>query len=131
MRSSTLAFLLVLISMGAVAQEYSNERTADSLTLRMLVFPERSNEFLQPTLRELIDPADTAAPKAYRVEFLRDRILALPSTYENGFDLGSSLRLESKVDNRYQFLRTTLGVFLAGGEAYMVYRAVKKYKYIR
>ncbi len=125
-----ILFLLVVVFCGARSQENPALRTSDSLTLRMLVFPARMNEFLQPPFLEPRTRADSEAAKIRRGAFLRNQILSLPSTVDDGLDLASSLRLESRVDNRYQFLRTALNAFLVGGEAYMVYRALKKYRYI-
>ncbi len=131
MRSRNLLLLIVLIASGALAQETLDFRTSDSLTLRMLAFPVHSNQFLQPPFAGLHSPVDSATVRLYPHAFFRNQLLLIPSTVSQSFELTSSLRLESTIDHRYEFLRTTLSAFLVGGEAYMIYRAMKKYGYIR
>ncbi len=131
MRFRTMFFFLLLATRASEAQESTIFRTPDSLTLRMLVFPTERNEFLEPPFVDPHTPADSAAARAYRIAFLHTQLLSLPETFDRRFDLAPTLHLESRIDNRYQFLRATLNAFLVGGEAYMVYRALKKYRYIR
>lgn len=106
-------------------------RSTDSLSLRMLTFPQRTNELLQPSLLQPLNTADSAEMESLRSEFLRSQMLTLPATYPDRFDLTSTVRLQSQSDDRYQFLRSAFTAMLAGGEAYMVYLAMKKYGYIR
>jgi hypothetical protein len=75
--------------------------------------------------------ADSATMANLPAGYLRSEMLSLPSAFDDRFDLSSSLKLKWNKDDRYQLLRSALGYVVVGGEAYMVYRALKKYRYIR
>jgi hypothetical protein len=63
--------------------------------------------------------------------FLRSEMLSDPMMFNNRLDLSSSLKLQWQAEDRYKFLRSALGYIQAGGTAYLLYQAQKKYHYIR
>lgn len=123
--------LIIALSPSAFAQELSIMRSSDTLTLRGLVFPAPENSFWQTQSLPQINPSDSASMADLPAGFLRSQMLSHPSMFEERLDLASTLKLQWKTEDRFQLLRSALGYVMVGGEAYMVYRALKKYRYIR
>ena len=126
-----LLFLIVLTFSLARAQEYSIVRTKDTVSLRMMVFPAQINEFLLPSYFNAINSTDSSTTKALRAEFIRSQILSFPITVGGRSDLATALRLQPAGDHHIDLLQTAVNAMVAGGEAYMVYLAMKKYGYVR
>ncbi len=124
-------FLLMVVFAPVVsAQELSIMRSPDTLTLRMLVFPEPENSLWRTSSLPPINPADSASMANLPPGFLRSEMLSDPMAFQDRFDLASSLKLQWQKEDRYKLLRTALGYIQGGGEAYLLYRALKKYHYI-
>jgi hypothetical protein len=131
MRIINTILLGIVFTLVASSQEFTISRSIDTLSLRDLVFPAAENQFWQTQSFPSINPADSAAMANLPAGYLRSEMLSLPSVFDNRFDLSSSLKLNWTKDDKYQLLRSALGYVLVGGEAYMVYRALQKYRYIR
>ena len=63
--------------------------------------------------------------------FLRSEMLADPESHQDQFDLATSLKLQWQKEDRLKLLRSALGYIQVGGEAYLLYEAMKKHHYIR
>jgi hypothetical protein len=131
MRIVSTIFMTVTLTLVASAQELSMFRSTDTLTLRNLVFPKSQNSLWQTQSFLPLNPSDSASMANLPAGFLRSQMLSRPMMFEERFDLASSLKLQWKTEDRFQLLRSALGYVLVGGEAYMVYRALEKYRYIR
>ncbi len=122
--------LAVSLSLVASAQEMSIMRSSDSLLFRNLTFPEPGQQLLQPALLIPLDFSDSTVTNNLPPGFLRTAMLYQPALQERIGPL-SSLRLQTNHEDRWQLLTTALGYIKAGGTAYLTYRALKKYGYIR
>jgi hypothetical protein len=131
MRIAGTILLCITLTLVASSQELTMSQSTDTLSLRDLVFPIPENQFWQTQSLPSINPADSATMANLPAGYLRSEMLSLPSAFDDRFDLSSSLKLKWNKDDRYQLLRSALGYVVVGGEAYMVYRALKKYRYIR
>ncbi len=123
--------LTIVLSPLAFAQELSIMRSSDTLTLRSLVFPTPENLLWQTPPPFPMNPSDTASLANLSAGFLRSELLYQPSLFGERLDLSTSLKLRWKTEDRFQLLRSALGYVMVGGEAYMLYRALKKYQFIR
>lgn len=131
MKTAGIVLLFVAASFAASAQEMSLARPADSLTLRELVFPDRENPLLLPRSYAPARPLDSASIANLPPGYIRSEMLSLPTESDSPLDITSSLKLQGRTTDRYTFLRSALNYVLIGGEAYMVYEAMRKYGYIR
>ena len=135
-RVSTMKYLAILAltiasTFAARAQEYSIYIKTDTVTLRDLVFPTPENPLWQPQTFLAINPLDSVKMASLPPGFLRTEMLSLPTDFSDRFDLTSSLKLEWNQEDPSRFFQTALRYTFAAGEAYMVYRALKKYRHIR
>jgi len=130
MRIVSTVTLTVVFSALSIAQEFSIMRPPDTLALRNFVFPPPENSlWLSSPLR--ISETDSVNLANLPPGFLRSEMLSNPLIDQDHFDLSSSLKLQWQQEDRFNFLRTALGFIQAGGDAYLLYRAQKKYHYIR
>jgi len=129
----TVATLLLILGLTprALTQEFSIGQNPDTLTLRSMVFPRTENSFWQTSPFRPINSADSAAMANLPPGFLRSEMLADPMNYQDHFDLTASLKLQWQKEDRLDLLRSALGYIQAGGEAYLLYEAMKKHHYIR
>jgi len=127
---SVVSFIIAMTPLVS-AQELSMFRSVDTLSLRDLVFPALENSFWQPYSPLPFNPSDSVEIANLPPGSLEYEILSLPPVFNDQVDLSSSLKLQwSNGNDRYQLLRSALGYMMAGGEGYMLYRALKKYRYI-
>jgi hypothetical protein len=130
MKTVVTILLIFLSAPNVSSQELSIMRSPDTLTLRRLVFPEPEVSLWRTPSLPPINPADSAGMANLSPGFLRSEMLSDPMSYQGGFDLASSLKLQWQKEDRYKLLRAALGYIQVGGEAYLLYRAIKKYHYI-
>jgi hypothetical protein len=131
MKFAITILLIVAFCSGASAQELSIMRAPDTVSLRSLVFPTSENSLWQAPLLAPLNTADSASLANLPPGFLRSEMLASPSFFQDQYDPTSSLKLLWQQEDRFKFLRSALGYIQAGGTAYLLYRAQKKYHYIR
>jgi hypothetical protein len=125
----TILWIIAFCS-GASAQEMSIMRAPDTVSLRSLVFPTSENSFWQAPSLPPINPEDSTSIANLPSGFLRSEMLADPMIFQGHFDLSSSLKLGWQKEDKFKLLRAALGYIQVGGEAYLLYRAMKKYHYI-
>jgi len=123
--------LFFLVAQAASAQELSIASRPDTVTLRSLVFPETENSLWQVRSFLPLNLADSSTLANLPPGFLRNEFLSEPTMYRSGIDVSSGLKLQWQAEDRYKFLRSALGYIQAGGAAYLLYEAQKKYHYIR
>jgi len=122
--------LVTFWSFTLCAQDVSIMRPPDTLALRNFVFPPPENSlWLSSPLP--ISETDSVNLESLPPGFLRSEMLSNPLIDQDRLDLSSSLKLQWQQEDRFNFLRTALGFIQAGGDAYLLYRAQKKYHYIR
>jgi hypothetical protein len=85
---------------------------------------------LQPLILLPLDFTDSSVVNNLPPGFLRASMLPEPLVQGRVGPL-SSLRFQTPRDDRWRLLSTALGYVKAGTAAYLTYRALKKYRYIR
>jgi hypothetical protein len=123
--------LIVLNAYSVFAQEMSISKLPDTLTFRDLVFPRPENSLWQARSFLPLDLADSTTIANLPPGFLRNELLSEPMMNRSGTNVSSGLKLQWQAEDRYKFLRSALGYIQAGGAAYLLYKAQKKYHYIR
>ncbi len=105
-------------------------RGSDTLSFRRLAFPQPGQLLVQPVVLGPLDFSDSALVNNFPVGFLRSAMLLQPDM-QPPQGLLSPLRFQTNHRNPWKIVFTALGVIQAGGTAYLTYRALEKYGYIR
>ncbi len=104
-------------------------RSPDTLSLRRLTFPRSERAFPEPFVLVRLESSGADLGDNFQPVSLRAALFYQLPVQERIGPL-SSLRHQTYKEDRWNLLTTALGVVQVGGEAYLVYRALKKYGHI-
>jgi len=95
------------------------------------VFPTPKNSLGRPSFLPPTRLSDAAINRDFPTSFLGYALLSEPSVPEKRPDLSWQLSLGPKSEDPLESIRTILGAVQAGGAAYIAYRHIKKYGFLK
>jgi hypothetical protein len=124
-------FLIVILAAMTTAQELNTIQSADTLVLKRLVFPGPKNSLGRPSFLPPARLSDAAITHDFPTSFLGYALLSEPPVPEQRADLSWQMVLSRKNEDPLESVRMMLGAVEAGGAAYIAYRHIRKYGFLK
>jgi hypothetical protein len=126
-----LNILLFVSAAVGTAQELGAIHRADTLTLKILVFPGPRSSLSSPSFLPPARLSDTAIYRDFPTSFLGYALISEPAIPDQRMDLSWKMGItQSKVDPLASF-RTVLRALSEGGAAYIAYQHIRKYGFLK
>ena len=129
-----IANMMLLVFLGAVvttAQELNIIQSADTLFPKSLVFPGPQNSLGRPSLLPPLRLADVAITREFPTSSFGIALLSEPPVPEKRAELYWQMGLTQKNEDPLEAMRMMLQAAEAGGAAYIAYRHMMKYGFLK
>jgi len=127
---ATVVFLGITVQ-SARAQESAPRQVADSVELRSLVFSRPGFTLAHPALIEAPELSGMPLMQEYPTTYLGYALLSTPSSQETRPELTWQMTLSPQKRDPLQTIRMMVGAAEAGGAAYLAYKHIKKYGFLK
>jgi hypothetical protein len=124
-------FLIVILAAVTTAQEFNTIQSADTLLLKKLVFPGPKNSLGRLSFLPPMRLSAAAITRDFPTSFLGDALLSELPVPEKRADLSWQMGLSRKNEDPIESFRMMLGAVEAGGAAYIAYRHIRKYGFLK
>jgi hypothetical protein len=124
-------FLIVILAAAAPAQEINTFHSTDTLVPKELVFPSPKNSLGSPSFLPTLRLSDNEVSRDFPTSSLAFALLSEPSLSEKRADLSWQMTLSRKKEDPLETLRAMLGAVEKGGAAYLAYRHISKYGFLK
>lgn len=131
MKIAGAMFLVVILAAVATAQEIKTIQSPDTLVLKRLVFSGPKNSLGCPSLLPPTRLSDATITRDFPTSFLGYALLSEPPVPQKRADLSWQMGLSWKNEDPLGSVRMMLGAVEAGGAAYLAYRHIRKYGFLK
>ncbi len=131
MKISGSLFLLIILASFASAQERDTLHSTDTHALKNIVFPGSTNSLADPTLLPPLRISDVEINRDFPSSSFGMALLSKPSVTEEPVDVSWHMTLSQKNRDPLETLRMILGSVEKGGAAYLAYRHLSKFGFLK
>ncbi|MGA7160287.1 MAG: hypothetical protein WBZ48_04755 [Bacteroidota bacterium] len=131
MKITSSMFLIVILAAAAAAQELKSSQSADTLVPKSLVFSSPKNSLGNLSFLPPLRLADLAVTREFPVSSFGYALLSEPPVPGERADFSWEMSFRPKKDDPIEVLRMMLGAVEAGGAAYIAYRHISKYGFLK
>ena len=131
MKITGLMFLIVILAAVTNAQELKTPLLADTLIPKSLVFPGPKNSLGSLSILPPLRFSDVVISRDFPTSSFGIALLSEPPVPEKRADLSLHMTLYQKSGDPLETLQMMLGAVEAGGAAYLAYRHISKYGFMK
>jgi hypothetical protein len=123
--------LIVILAAVTTAQEHNTIYSTDTLVLKGLVFPGPKNSFGSFSLLPPLRFSDVVISRDFPTSSFGVALLSEPPVPEKRADFSWQMTLSQKNEDPLEALRMMLSAAETGGAAYLAYRHISKYGFLK